>query len=333
VGEAKARRRPVRGSATRTVTGDGDTQRGQHAGALMTRISTASRRWEWRVLLLWVAVLAAVPISCAGQAGVPGNMQQVNRPFPPHRVIDNIYYVGTNDIAQFLIVTSAGNILLDTGFEASVPQLRENIEALGFRYRDIKLVLTSHAHIDHVQAHALVRGQTGAQVVVSEADATFVERGGKGETVYDGVHEWTPCHVDRRIQDGERVTLGTTTLTAHLTPGHTLGATTWTMQVRERGQTLDVVFFPSANVNPGVRLLNNVRYPAIARDFEHSFAIWKALECDVFLADHAHFYGMKDKVERQRDGADENPFIDPAGYRRFISEAERRFQEQLESER
>ena len=270
---------------------------------------------------------------CAGQTGVPGNMQQWNRPFPPYRVIADIYYVGTNEIAQFLITTPAGHILLDTGFEASVPQLRENIESLGFRYRDIKLILTSHAHIDHVQAHALVRRQTGAQVVVSTADAAFVENGGKGETVYDGVFEWARCPVDRRVGDGEFVQLGGVTLTAHLTPGHTLGATTWTMQVQDQGRSLAVVFFPSANINPGVHLIDNQRYPQIARDFESSFAIWKGLPCDVFLADHAEFYGMKAKYHRLRGGASANPFIDPDGYRRFIAEAEQRFRERLASER
>jgi metallo-beta-lactamase class B len=282
-----------------------------------------------RCLALLLVLLAA----CASQAGVPGNMQQWNRPFPPHHVIDNIYYVGTNEIAQFLITTPAGHILLDTGFEAAVPRLRENIETLGFRYRDIKLVLTSHAHIDHVQAHALVRQQTGAQVVVSTADAAFVESGGKGETVFDGVYDWPPCPVDRRVNDGDEVTLGGTTLTAHLTPGHTLGATTWTMKVHERGKTLDVVFFPSANINPGVHLLDNPRYPQIAADFARSFATWKALACDVFLADHGDFYAMKAKHAKLEDGARENPFIDPEGYRRYISAAEQRFNDQLARER
>jgi len=270
---------------------------------------------------------------CAGQSGVPGNMQQWNRPFPPYRVIDDIYYVGTNEIAQFLITTPAGHILLDTGFEASVPQLRENIESLGFRYRDIKLILTSHAHIDHVQAHALVRRQTGAEVVASTADAVYVENGGKGETVYDGVFEWPHCPVDRRVADGELVKLGGVTLTAHLTPGHTLGATTWTMQVQDHGRSLSVVFFPSANINPGVHLLENRRYPQIARDFASSFATWKGLPCDVFLADHGEFYGMKAKYRRLQSGASANPFIDPDGYRRFVAESERRFREQLARER
>jgi metallo-beta-lactamase class B len=285
------------------------------------------------IALALAAPSAVVCSGCANWAGVPGNMQQANRDFPPYRVAGNIYYVGSNDIALFLITTSRGHILLDSGFEASVPRLRDNIERLGFRYHDIKLILTSHAHIDHVQAHALVRQQTGAQVVVSTRDAPFVEHGGQGETVFDGVFSWTPCPVDRRVNDGDSVTLGETTLVAHLTPGHTLGATTWTMQTRDGEKTLDVVFFPSANVNRGVKLANNERYPNIARDFEHSFSVWKSLQCDLFLADHGEFYEMKEKFARSQRGEKPNPFIDPGGYRRFLARAEARFREQLESER
>lgn len=279
-----------------------------------------------------LSLLLALP-ACASQAGVPGNMQQWNRPFPPYRVLDNVYYVGSNEIAQFLITTSAGHILLDSGFEAAVPRLRENIESLGFRYGDIELLLASHAHIDHVQAHALIRRQTGARVVVAIPDAPFVENGGKGESVFDGEYSWTPCPVDQRVDDGEQVTLGTTTLTAHLTPGHTMGATTWTMKVHEAGRALDVVFFPSANVNAGVRLLGNARYPNIASDFRRSFATWKALPCDVFLADHGEFYGMKAKYERAREKPAQNPFIDPSGYREFVARAEARFLERLAAQR
>jgi metallo-beta-lactamase class B len=278
------------------------------------------------------SLVALALVCCASQAGVPGKMQQWNRPFPPYQVIGNVYYVGTNEIAQFLITTSAGHILLDSGFEASVPRLRENVEALGFHYRDIKLLLASHAHIDHVQAHALVRQQTGAQVIASVADAAFIESGGKGESVFAGVYDWTACPVDRRIADGEQVTLGTTTLTAHLTPGHTMGATTWTMMVQDSGKSLHVVFFPSANINPGVHLLGNARYPQIAQDFERSFATWKALACDVFLADHGEFYAMMEKYAR-RESSRANPFIDPNGYRTFVAEADQRFREQLARER
>jgi metallo-beta-lactamase class B len=270
---------------------------------------------------------------CASQAGVPGHMQTWTRPFPPYRVLDEIYYVGTNEIAQFLIATSAGLILLDSGFEATVPQLQENIATLGFQYSDIKLLLTSHAHIDHVQGHALIRRQTGARVVASVLDAPLIEHGGKGDPLYDGVYAWTPCPVDRRVRDQESITLGSTTLTAHVTPGHTLGALTWTMQVSEGGRTLDVVFFPSANINPGVHLLEKPNYPGIAQDFERSFATWKSLKCDVFLADHGDFYDMSEKYARLRGGATPNPFIDPNGYRRFVADAEQRFRAQLADER
>ena len=271
--------------------------------------------------------------SCASQTGVPREMRAWNRSFPPHRVIGNIYYVGSNEIAQFLITTRAGNILLDSGFEAAVPRVRDNVQHLGFRFDDVKLLLSSHAHIDHAQGHALVRRLTGAAVVTSAADAVFIAAGGKGETVYDGVFAWTPCPVDRIVGDLDHVTLGETTLTAHLTPGHTKGAITWTMQLVEQGRTLDVVFFPSANVNPGVRLVGNPRYPEIAADFERSFATWKALPCDVFLAVHGLMYGMPDKYERAKRAPPVNPFVDAEGYRAFVAGAEQRFRQQLTSER
>ncbi|HEV3189683.1 MAG TPA: subclass B3 metallo-beta-lactamase [Polyangiaceae bacterium] len=282
--------------------------------------------------LSWWLCLTALA-ACALSTGVPYRMRAWNRAFPPYRVIGNIYYVGTNEIAQFLIATPAGHILIDSGFEESVPRLRENVQKLGYRFEDIKILLSSHAHIDHVQAHALVRRLTGAQVVASAADAAFIAAGGKGETVFDGVYEWAPCLVDRRIGDGDQVSLGETTLTAHLTPGHTRGATTWTMQVTDQRRTLSVVFFPSANVNPGVRLVDNPRYPAIAADFERSFATWKAMPCDVFLADHGPFYSMREKYDRLQAGASPNPFIDPQGYRSFIADAEQKFREELRSER
>jgi len=260
-------------------------------------------------------------------------MRAWNRPFPPFRVIGNIYYVGSNAIAQYLITTPQGHILLDSGFEASVPRLADNVRALGFRVEDVKLLLASHAHIDHVQGHAAAHRLTGAQVIVSAPDAPVIASGGKGEPVYDGVYAWAPCPVDRVVADGESVTLGGTTMVAHLTPGHTRGATTWTMEVDDGGRKLAVVFFPSANVNPGVRLVDNPKYPEIATDFQRSFALWKSLPCDVLLGAHGSFYDMDAKHDRLTKGATANPFIDPQGYRRLIAEAEKRFQDQLASER
>jgi metallo-beta-lactamase class B len=284
-------------------------------------------------LVVAFALLALAMGACAGQAGVPYEMRAWNRPFAPYRIIGNIHYVGTKEIAQYLITTPEGHILLDSGFEASVPRLADNVRALGFRFEDVKLLLTSHAHIDHVQGHALVRRLTGATVVVSATDAPVVATGGKGEPVYDGVYAWTPCPVDRVVADGERVTLGGTTLVAHVTPGHTRGATTWTMEVTDAGRTLSVVFFPSANVNPGVRLVGNARYPEIAGDFRRSFALWKSLPCDVPLGSHGYFYEMEAKRRRLSKDGGANPFIDPGGYRRLIAEAEERFEAQLADER
>jgi metallo-beta-lactamase class B len=285
----------------------------------------------------WLAAVAVGVPACVGEFGTPPQMRSWDRDFPPYRVIGNIHYVGSTELAQFLITTSDGNILLDTGFEDSVPRLRANIRRLGHRFEDVKFVLSSHAHIDHVQAHAVVRAQTHAKVVASAADAPFISSGGKGESVYDGTYSWRPCPVDRIVDDGDLVTLGETTLTARVTPGHTKGATTWTMQVEESSRRLDVVFFPSANINPGVRLVDNPRYPAIAQDFERSFAIWKSLSCDVFLGAHGEFYDMESKYDRLEEDADKsarrpNPFIDPDGYRKAISEAERRFRREFASE-
>jgi metallo-beta-lactamase class B len=293
--------------------------------------ATQARKTRW-LELGTLTLLLGVIVACADQAGVPGNMQQWNRPFPAYRVIDNVYYVGTNQVAQFLITTPAGHFLLDSGFEVTVPRLRENVEGLGFRFSDVKLLLTSHAHIDHVQGHAKVRALTGARVVASPLDADVIEAGGKGEAVFDDVYTWTPCPVDERVVDGAQLTLGETTLTAHLTPGHTQGATTWTMQVKGQDRRLDVVFFPSANINPGVHLVGNERYPNIASDFERSFATWKGLSCDVFLADHGEFYGMSKKFQQLRAGSTQNPFIDPDGYRRYVSDAEERFRARLADE-
>jgi metallo-beta-lactamase class B len=281
----------------------------------------------------WLSLAALNLSACVAKYGIPGSMWHWDRNFPPHHVIGNIHYVGSSDLAQFLITTPQGHVLLDSGFEDSVPRLRDHIHALGFRFEDIALVLSSHAHIDHVQAHALVRNLTHAQVVASALDAPFIASGGQGESVFDGTYAWRPCPVDRRIGDGERVELGDTTLTARITPGHTKGATTWTMQVASGSRKLDVVFFPSANVNRGVRLVGNPRYPNIASDFEHSFAIWKALPCDVFLGAHGDFYDMRAKYDRLDAHDGENPFIDPAGYRRAIADAEQRFRAQLASER
>jgi metallo-beta-lactamase class B len=277
--------------------------------------------------------LVTVASCSAVQHGVPISMTSWNRPVESFRIAGNIHYVGTSNMALFLLTTPSGHILLDTGFEDGVPRLRRNIEALGFRFEDIKIVLSSHAHIDHVQAHELVRRLTHARVFASAEDALVIRTGGKHEWAYGNSFSWPPCPVDVIVRDGDRVELGGTTLVAHLTPGHTRGATTWTTTVEDEGRRLSVVFFPSANVPPGVRLLGNPDYPRAVSDFEHSFAVWKSLPCDLFLGAHGEFFDVESKRKRQKSGAAPNPFIDPAGYKRVIAEAEQNFRDVVTSER
>jgi metallo-beta-lactamase class B len=282
-------------------------------------------------LRAWLVVSTVTLAGCVGVHDVPWEMRGWNRPFAPFRVAGNIYYVGTNRMAIFLLTTRDGLILLDTGFEAKVPQLRRNVEALGFRFQDIKLVLASHAHIDHVQGHAVVRSMTHARTVASAADAPVIESGGQGDWAYGSRYRWVPCPVDQIVQDGEAVTLGGVTLVAHLTPGHSRGATTWTTTVDndDDGRPLAVVFFPSGNVPPGARLVNNPDFPGLTAAFLGSFATWRALPCDLFLGAHGDFFDLQRKWKRLQSGAHPNPFIDPAGYRKAIDDAEKNFRDAL----
>ena len=256
-------------------------------------------------------------------------------PVPPRHLVGNIYYVGAIGVSSYLITTAEGHILLDTGFDDTVPIIQHSVEQLGFRLADIKIVLSSHAHIDHVGGHAQMKKLTGAQIYMSAADARTLESGGADDYI-----QWpketilyTPEKADHLVADGERVTLGGVTLTAHLTPGHTRGATTWTMDVADGGVTRHVVFFSSASINPGTRLLNNPLYPDFVSDFEATFAALHALPCDIFFAPHGGQFAMAEKFARLERGEKENPFVDPAGWKELVAAAERAFREQLAAER
>jgi metallo-beta-lactamase class B len=252
-----------------------------------------------------------------------------NKPFPPHKVIGNVYYVGTNYLSSYLITTREGHILINSSYEESVPVIREAVEKLGFKFSDIKILLISHAHDDHTAGAALVKKLTGARFMVMDADVPEVESGGIGDFAYNS--RWTPAKVDRVLHDGDTVSLGGVTLTARLTPGHTKGCTTWTLKVPDGGKTYDVVIVGSPNVNPGFKLVNNINYPQIAEDYEKTFRVLKSLPCDVFLGAHGSYYGMEEKFRKMKDGG--NPFIDPAGYRAYIDERQRAFEKNLQEQR
>lgn len=255
-------------------------------------------------------------------------------PVPPRRLAGNLHYVGASGVSSYLITTPAGHILIDTGFESTVPIIRDSVEQLGFRISDIKLILSSHAHIDHTGGHAQMKKITGAEIVASAADARLIESGGADDFLMwpKETIRYEPVRVDRTVSDGEEISLGGTTLTANLTPGHTRGATTWTMDVEEGGRSYRVVFFSSASINDGTRLLSNSSYPTIVADLEASFARFKGMACDIFLAPHGGQFAMAEKFARLDRGEGVEALVDPAGWRELIKGAEKRFRDLLAAE-
>jgi metallo-beta-lactamase class B len=244
-------------------------------------------------------------------------------PFPPHRIADHIYYVGTKGLSTYLITSSQGSILINSSFETTVPLIRASVEKLGYKMTDIKILLTSHAHNDHCAGHALMKEFTGAKVYVMKGDDDVIASGGKGQYLYKDL--WKPCKVDRVLKDGDKVTLGEMTLTAHLTPGHTRGCTTWTLKDTDKGKTYDVVIVGSPNVNPGFRLVNNKDYPEMAADYARTFEVLKSLPCDIYLGAHGVYYGMEAKYAKLKNGDRTNPFVDPEGYRAYVKEREQAY--------
>ena len=256
-----------------------------------------------------------------------------NQPVEPFRIAGNLYYVGANDITSYLITTPEGHILLDSGFEETVPLIRESVKKLGFRLEDVKVLLNSHAHYDHAGGLATLKELTGAKLVASAKDAVLLARGGKGDPALGDTLLFKPVQADRIIKDGETVTLGGSTLTARLTPGHTPGCTSWTMQVDDAGKRRDVVFVCSTTILPGVTLTDNPKYPEVGSDFAHTFKVLEALPCDIFLAAHGSFFNLAEKSERLRKGAETNPFVDPAGYKAYVERKEGDYRKQLEAEK
>ena len=287
------------------------------------------------LLLLLLSLFAPPPV----RAQADPTSRSWNQPVEPYRVIGNVYYVGASDISSFLITTPQGHILLDGGFEETVPIIESGIRKLGFRVEDVKILLNSHAHYDHAGGLAHLKRDTGAQMVGSEGDAERLAQGGHGDPVLGDTALFAPVVVDRQVRDGETVSLGGVTLTAHLTPGHTRGCTTWTMDaVDTDGAKRHVVFVGSATVLPDTRLVERPSYPGIAADYETTFRVLKALPCDVFLASHGSFYGAIEKAarlagEKAKGKKGVNPFVDPAGYRAFVERKERDFREALAKER
>jgi metallo-beta-lactamase class B len=284
------------------------------------------KRTKTTTMALAVAILLAA--GTGGFAAQPAN--EYLTPFPAHRVIGNFYFVGSKDLGIYLITTPQGHILINAGLEASVPMIQSSVESLGFRFRDVKILLISHAHFDHDAGAARIKELTGARYMVMDGDVPVVESGGKEDFFYGKTPAmlYPPAKVDRVLHDGDTVKLGDTLLTAHLTPGHTKGCTTWTMKVRDGAKSYEVVIVGSPNVNAGYKLVNNEAYAQIAADFEKTFRVLRSLHCDVFLGAHGSYYGLETKYQRIKDGG-ANAFIDPAGYKNYINDREHAFRAEL----
>jgi metallo-beta-lactamase class B len=269
-----------------------------------------------------------------GQASSAQDNADWTTPIEPFRIADGLYYVGSKDLASYLVTTPQGHILINSSLESSPPLIRKSVEQLGLKYSDIKILLISHAHWDHNAGSARVVQETGAKYMVMDGDAPVVESGGTLDFAY-GDSPYPKAKVDRVLHDGDEVKLGDAVLVAHKTAGHTRGCTTWTMKVKQNGKTLNAVIVGSWNVNPGFRLVDKPQqpasYPGMAEDYRKTFALLKKLPCDIFLGAHGAYFNMIGKLARAGQ-AGEAVWIDPDGYKAAVAEREKAFEAELKKQ-
>ncbi len=254
-------------------------------------------------------------------------------PIAPFRIAGNLYYVGSRDLAAYLVVTPAGDVLINSNLPSSARQIEHSVEQLGFHVNDIKVLLISHAHVDHAGGSAAILRKTGARYEVMDGDVDVVESGGRTDFAFGRrAMLFPPAKVDRVLHDGDTVSLGGTELVAHRTAGHTRGCTTWTMRVREGGRERAVVIVGSWSVLSEYRLVSRkarpASYPGIAADYAHTFEVLRGLPCDIFLGAHGGYFDMLGKLRRvPLEG--ERVWIDPAGYQAAVAERQAAFGREL----
>ena len=254
------------------------------------------------------------------------------RPFPGHRVIGNLYAVGTYDLAVFLITSNDGHILINTGVEDSTAMIRQNIESVGFRLEDVKILLATQAHWDHTAALAEIKDLTGAEMWATAEDAPVLEDGGFSDPHFGGRESFRPVSVDRIIADGDVIELGATRLTVMETPGHTAGSSSYVMEIREGNRTYDVGVINMGTINDGKKLVVDPTYPGVADDFALTFRKQKALELDVWVSSHGSQYQLHEKYQAGQEYSPET-FVDPEGLLRSVERLERLYVAQIEVER
>jgi metallo-beta-lactamase class B len=254
------------------------------------------------------------------------------RPFPGHRVIGNLYAVGTYDLAVFLITSEEGHILVNTGLEDSTSQIRENIESLGYKLEDVEILLQMQSHFDHTAALAEIKQISGAEMWATAADAPVLEDGGFSDPHFGGRESFKPIEVDKIIKDGDVIELGATRLTVLETPGHTAGSSSYMMQVQERRRNYNVVIANMGTINSGKKLVVDPTYPGVSDDFAETFRKQKALDIDVWVAAHGSQYGLHGKYEAGQEYQPET-FVDPDGFLAAVERLEKLYLEQVAEER
>ena len=279
-----------------------------------------------------VALVALMSLTAAVEAQTPKDLLAAmlvkwNKPTEPFRMIGNVYYVGTEGLASYLITSPQGHVLVDTVMPDATSQIKANIEKLGFRVTDIKYLLNTHAHIDHTGGLAEMKAASGAQLVAGEADKPLLEGG-----YYPGAREETalnfpPVKVDRTVREGDKVTIGDVTLIARETPGHSPGCTSWEFSVKDGDATRSALIFCSGTVALN-RLVPNPTYPGIVTDYRKTFARAKDMKVDVLLAPHPEMYRMQDKRAMLSDGAP-NPFVNPGEFNAYAATLEKAFDDAL----
>jgi metallo-beta-lactamase class B len=256
------------------------------------------------------------------------------RPFPPFRIIGNIYWVGSYDLSTYLITTPQGNILINTGVGDTAKQIKASVEQLGFKLADTKILTATHGHFDHVAGMAELKRMTGARLIVSEQDKELLESGGKADFRFGDTPgaRFEPVKVDGTFKDSDTIALGGTVLTAHLHPGHTKGATSFTLNVPESGKTYRVVIANMGSINPGVTVSGMAKYPGITDDYARTFKAQKDMQIDVWLASHASQFKLHEKY-KPGDAFNPDRFVDPQGFSAAVEQLEKTYRDQLARER
>ena len=277
-------------------------------------------------MLALVAALAPLAAATFASAQPTAQFREWNRPIPPFRVAGPLYYVGVAQVTSLLLTTGQGHILIDGAFEQSAGRILDNVRTLGFKPEDVKVLLSTHAHLDHAGGLAEIKARTGARLYAGAPDAPLLARGGRGDFAFGDTLPFPPVTVDVPVKDGDLVELGGLTVRAIATPGHTMGCTSWSFTVDEGGKPLRVLVLGGTTA-PGYRLIDNAAYPTIAADFERTFARLKNEAVGVFFEGHGFQFGLDEKRAGKRS------FVDPEGYRVRIAEAGRAIREQLEKQR